>query len=198
MNQLRTSCEPAVNLSKNGADHAPAASSVPEPMDAGTPRARRASSRLAATAAAATTSRARLSPWLAPNPAKRWAELFFLAYSPTWIVWCLCILVPFKIYESLGKWGYMSLGLAAALPCALLPLALQPASERAKPLAQRYWVKANAWIAVFSFVGNYFWTHYFYRVLGASYTFPAHQLNQVEGGRGGGGPARAGGGWWGG
>lgn len=39
-------------------------------------------------------------PWLAPNPAKRWTELFFLAYSPSWILWCLCILVPFKLYEA--------------------------------------------------------------------------------------------------
>ncbi|EFN54514.1 hypothetical protein CHLNCDRAFT_11379, partial [Chlorella variabilis] len=122
----------------------------------------------------------RLSPWLAPSPGKRWTELFFLAYSPSWIIWCLCILVPFKIYERLGKWGYMSLGLIAALPCALLPLLLQPVAEREKPLSQRYWVKANAWIAVFSFIGNYFWTHYFYRVLGATYTFPAHNLNQAS------------------
>lgn len=74
----------------------------------------------------------------------------------------------------------MSLGLIAALPCALLPLLLQPVAEREKPLSQRYWVKANAWIAVFSFIGNYFWTHYFYRVLGATYTFPAHNLNQAS------------------
>lgn len=46
----------------------------------------------------------RLSPWLAPSPGKRWTELFFLAYSPSWIIWCLCILVPFKIYEVRGSW----------------------------------------------------------------------------------------------
>ena len=128
----------------------------------------------------------RLSPWLAPNPGKRWTELFFLAYSPTWIIWCLCILVPFRIYDRLGTWGYLSLGVAAALPCALLPPLLQPAAEAAKPLAQRYWVKANLWIAIFSFIGNYFWTHYFYSVLGASYTFPAHRLNQASTHPGGG------------
>lgn len=120
-----------------------------------------------------------LSPWLAPSPGKRWTELFFLLYSPTWILWCLCILVPFKIYERLGTWGYGSLGLIAALPCVLLPPLLQPASEQGKPLAQRFWVKANLWVAIFSFIGNYFWTHYFYRLLGASYTFPAHRLNEV-------------------
>lgn len=43
--------------------------------------------------------RTKLSPWLAPSPGKRWTELFFLAYSPSWIIWCLCILVPFKIYD---------------------------------------------------------------------------------------------------
>lgn len=37
--------------------------------------------------------------WLASNPSKRWAELFFLAYSPFWILWALCILVPFQLFE---------------------------------------------------------------------------------------------------
>ncbi|KAL4432232.1 hypothetical protein ABPG77_005994 [Micractinium sp. CCAP 211/92] len=127
----------------------------------------------------AAASRRGLSPWLAPSPGKRWTELFFLLYSPVWILWCLCILVPFKIYERLGTWGYNSLGPIAALPCVLLPPLLQPASERGKPLSQRFWVKANLWIAIYSFIGNYVWTHYFYRLLGAAYTFPAHRLNQV-------------------
>lgn len=174
---------------------------------------------------AAVASRRGLSPWLAPSPGKRWTELFFLLYSPVWILWCLCILVPFKIYEvrivrpgqacpaasccpsctrgcpctrcsqahrqaplprplsdaqRLGTWGYNSLGPIAALPCVLLPPLLQPASERGKPLSQRFWVKANLWIAIYSFIGNYVWTHYFYRLLGAAYTFPAHRLNQAR------------------
>lgn len=37
--------------------------------------------------------------WLPAAPGKRWTEVFFLAYSPFWIVWALGILVPFKIYE---------------------------------------------------------------------------------------------------
>lgn len=51
--------------------------------------------------------------------------------------------------QRLGQWGYMSLGLIAALPCMLLPLALQPASEAAKPLTQRYWFKVHALLATF-------------------------------------------------
>lgn len=39
--------------------------------------------------------------------------------------------------------------------------------------------QANVWIAIFSFVGNYFWTHYFFQLLGASYTFKSFRLNGV-------------------
>ena len=49
----------------------------------------------------------------------------------------------------------------------------------AKPLREAYIFKANLWIAVFSFVGNYWYTHYFYGVLNARYTFDAHRLNDV-------------------
>lgn len=35
----------------------------------------------------------------------------------------------------------------------------------------------------YSHIGNYFWTHYFYRVLGARYTFVAWRLNDVSGSR---------------
>lgn len=73
----------------------------------------------------------------------------------------------------------MAICLAAALPCVILPPLLTGSLEKGKPLAQQYWVKANVWIAIFSFIGNYFWTHYFYDLLGAEYTFPSWQLNKV-------------------
>ena len=37
--------------------------------------------------------------WFAASPGKRWTEVFFLAYSPFWIVWALGILVPFRLYD---------------------------------------------------------------------------------------------------
>jgi cycloeucalenol cycloisomerase len=37
--------------------------------------------------------------WLAEDAGKRWTEVFFLAYSPFWMLWALCILVPFRLYE---------------------------------------------------------------------------------------------------
>lgn len=39
---------------------------------------------------------------------------------------------------------------------------------------------ANVWIWLFGFIGNYFWTHYFFTVLGSSYSFPVHiKLNEI-------------------
>ncbi len=73
----------------------------------------------------------------------------------------------------------MAVGLAAALPCVVLPALLHGSNEKGKSWDQQYWVKANVWIAIFSFIGNYFWTHYFYELLGAQYTFPSWQLNKV-------------------
>eukprot|EP01052_Picozoa_sp_SAG31_P031518 SAG31_NODE_3346_length_4376_cov_3.801496_4_plen_282_part_00 len=66
-----------------------------------------------------------------------------------------------------------------------LPLLLQPllapgvTGEQHLPMSARYCAKANMWLVIFSFVGNWFYTHYFYSVLGASYTMPAHDLNGV-------------------
>jgi len=81
----------------------------------------------------------------------------------------------------LDEWGYLGIGLGAALPCILYPAFVsQSKTDAGKPWSKKYWVKANVWIAIFSFIGNYYWTHYFYSVLGASYTFKAHRLNDVR------------------
>lgn len=75
----------------------------------------------------------------------------------------------------------MYVGLLMALPCFLGPLLLFPGQgEPSTPIWNRYFIHANVWIAILSFVGNYFWTHYFYNLLGASYTFPAHRINDVR------------------
>eukprot|EP00775_Hariotina_reticulata_P005208 gene5208-5446_t len=119
------------------------------------------------------------SLWLASNPSKRWAELFFLAYSPFWITWALCIFVPLQLYELCDEWGYLLVGLAAALPCFLLPPLLPNKADEDRPWHQCFWVKANLWLLIFGFIGNYFWTHYFFNLLGAAYTLPSHKLNGV-------------------
>ena len=66
-----------------------------------------------------------------------------------------------------------------------MPLLLQPillpslTGDANLPLASRYSVKANVWLAIFSHIGNYWYTHYFYSVLRARYTMRAHYLNGV-------------------
>ncbi|WRX18167.1 hypothetical protein QQP08_010654 [Theobroma cacao] len=105
------------------------------------------------------------SLWLAPNPSKRWGELFFLCYTPFWLTLCLGIVVPYKLYESFTELEYLLLGLVSAVPSFLIPMLFVG--------------KASLWIMIFSYVGNYFWTHYFFTVLGASYTFPSWKMNDV-------------------
>lgn len=116
--------------------------------------------------------------WLSSSPGKRWGEQFFLAWSAAWILGFGSI-VATGVYEVFTEWHYMAVGLGMALPCALLPLLFPGQGEPETPLLQRYWVKANVWIAIISYVGNYFWTHYFYNLLSARYLFRAHRLNDV-------------------
>ncbi len=73
---------------------------------------------------------------------------------------------------------YMIVGVLIAGPPMVLPL-LFPGSDRDIPWTQRYTTKANVWIFILSWVANYMWTHYFYNVLGATYTFQAWRLNDV-------------------
>jgi cycloeucalenol cycloisomerase len=95
------------------------------------------------------------------------------------MVWALGIVVPFRMYERFGRWGYAAVGLAAAVPCVVLPLLSPGSADTALPLTSRFWVKATAYVATFSFIGNWFWTHYFYELLGAAYTLPSHDWNRV-------------------
>lgn len=48
-----------------------------------------------------------------------------------------------------------------------------------RPFHQRYSTKATLYLITFSFIGNYWYTHYFYSVLKAKYTMPSHRLNDV-------------------
>ncbi|PON77334.1 Cycloeucalenol cycloisomerase [Parasponia andersonii] len=146
------------------------------------------------------------SLWFAPNPSKSWGELFFLFYTPFWLTLCLGIVVPYKLYESFTELEYLILGLISAVPSFLIPMIWVGKADRSIDWKDRYWVKASIfqvrfigemlqslpflfliegsgqatlWIFIFSYVGNYFWTHYFFTVLGASYTFPSWKMNNV-------------------
>lgn len=111
------------------------------------------------------------------NP-KLQLENFSLRYAVVWI-FCFVLIVAGGFYETFDEWSYMKVCVGLALPFLLQPWLLPMSAEKHLPLIQRYSFKANVWIAIFSFVGNYWYTHYFYSVLKASYTFPAHRLNDV-------------------
>lgn len=121
-------------------------------------------------------------PSPATQPSKRSYEIFVMCYTPIWISAFGCI-VAFGLYETFDEWSYMKVCVGLALPFLLQPILLPSAGcaspDARRPLLERYSTKANLWIAVYSFIGNYWYTHYFYSVLKAKYTMPAHRLNNV-------------------
>jgi cycloeucalenol cycloisomerase len=121
-----------------------------------------------------------------PDPAtessKRAYEIYALLYTPVWIFAFGCI-VAFGLYEDFDKWSYMKVCVGLSLPFLLQPVVFPSAGSNSpdaqRPLLERYSFKANLWLAIYSFIGNYWYTHYFYSVLKAKYTMPAHRLNNV-------------------
>lgn len=119
--------------------------------------------------------------WLADakkNPSKHHAEVFILRYSAVWIL-SVGVVIALATYEWWGRWGYMIYCVSCAAPYVWYPLAFPLQGDVGSPRSDWYILKANLWIAVFSFIGNYWYTHYFYGVLKADYTFDAHRLNDV-------------------
>ena len=119
--------------------------------------------------------------WLAPrtNAPKRATELWFLRYAAVWIG-AFALIIGLGLYERFTAWTYLGVCGGLALPLALQPVVCPGLTREAdRPLAQRYALKANVWLAIFGWVGNYWYTHYFYSVLGAAYTMPAHRVNGV-------------------
>mmetsp|Transcript_11560 Transcript_11560/g.13279 ORF Transcript_11560/g.13279 Transcript_11560/m.13279 type:complete len:294 (+) Transcript_11560:53-934(+) len=107
------------------------------------------------------------------NPDKRWAEIFFLAYSPVWPLlfggWCLS-----GWYLKVGDLGNLLVTCLIASPNVLVPLFFCPTKGHVSTL---YWFKFEVWIAIFTFVASYFFTDYFFDVLGMIYNFPHLKWN---------------------
>ena len=70
--------------------------------------------------------------------------------------------------------------LPASAACRSIPTPTRhPQPQKALPITQQYWFKYNVWVLIISYVGNYFWTHYFYNLLHATYSMPSWFLNKV-------------------
>lgn len=129
-----------------------------------------------------TSSSSNKKPHALPkNPQKRAYETFVLKYSALWMA-IFTAVVASGVYEAFGAREYNALCAALALPLLLSPWLAEPASSgrrRPLPLARRHSTRAQLWIALFSFIGNYWYTHYFYSVLRARYTMEATRLHGV-------------------
>jgi cycloeucalenol cycloisomerase len=120
--------------------------------------------------------------WLADakkSPAKRATEIWFLSYGVFWIA-CFGVIVGAGLYASFDHVGYLVVCGGLAAPLYLQPLLFPSVTaDQDVSLLSRHAFKTNLWLAIFGFVGNYWYTHYFYSVLKAHYTMPSWDLNGV-------------------
>jgi cycloeucalenol cycloisomerase len=117
------------------------------------------------------TAAARGGRWLSANPDKAWGEKFFLAYSPLWMA-AFGIYQRTRLVDALGDAGNLLVTLAIFLPVWLVPLLLHDAAAAGRRWYQSYWFKFNVWILIYSAIGSYFLSEYFFDVLGMVYNYP--------------------------
>lgn len=103
------------------------------------------------------------SRWLAhpaKNSAKRACEIWFLAYGAFWIS-CFGYIIASQVYLQFTELGYMVVCGGLAMPLLLQPILMPSITcDQGKPLLQRFSFKANVWIFIFGFIGNY-WSEIF-------------------------------------
>jgi cycloeucalenol cycloisomerase len=121
--------------------------------------------------ATAAGSRADSGHWLSKNPSKAWGEKFFLIYSPIWIAG-VALIQHSAMYKAWEDLGIMLWSFAMATPLVLYPAIFRNESNLGRKWYESYWLKMNLWIWIFTWIGSYFGTEYFFDVLGMRYDFP--------------------------
>lgn len=118
--------------------------------------------------------------WADPKtqPSKYHYEKYVYQYTPFWMFWFGLILV-YQTYEDFDGHSYNMVCGGFALPLVMQPLFFPQGPDEKRKWYERYALKANVWIGIYSFIGNYYFTHYFYSVLKAEYTYPSMRLNNV-------------------
>jgi len=107
--------------------------------------------------------------WFSANPDKAWGEKFFLAYSPVWMT-VFGVYQRSRIGDRMGDLGNLMVTLAIFAPLWIVPALVHDAGGRR--WYETYWFKFNLWILVYSAIGTYFLTEYFFDVLGMVYNYP--------------------------
>jgi cycloeucalenol cycloisomerase len=110
-----------------------------------------------------------MNPWLAQDPGQARAERFLLAQTPVWVGAVAAVVLS----DALATWGDPQL---AAFSCALAaipwlgPLWLR---RRGGPDPVPWALRFNVWVAIVVVIGSYFWSHYFFDLMGMVYGFRA-------------------------
>jgi cycloeucalenol cycloisomerase len=77
-----------------------------------------------------------------------------------------------RITESLGDLGNLALTAAIFAPAWLVPALVHDERPLGRPWWRTYWFKFNLWILVYSALASYFFTEYFFDVMGMVYHYP--------------------------
>lgn len=113
------------------------------------------------------------------DPSKAYYEKFSLIWAPISMAILLIVILGTPLYKYCDRNSYLIISIVGCLPGFVIPLLFPCSVDKQRPYSQRFWVKGTLWIAVFGFYGNYFWTHYFYQLLGAKYMFDSYRFNDV-------------------
>lgn len=119
------------------------------------------------------------SSWFAADPSKAYYEKLSLIWAPLSMVVLLAGVFGTSLYKYCDRNSYLVITVVGCLPGIFVPIFFPCKADRGRPYSQRFWVKGSVWIAIFGFYGNYFWTHYFYELLGAQYLFDSYRFNDV-------------------
>jgi len=129
-----------------------------------------------------------LLPSIQTQPSKYYYEVYNWYYTIIWIAIFGYIVIS-QCYENFTAYSYLIVCGGLALPLLLQPFVYPQGSSTTveniinpdinRPWYQRYSTKATLYLLTYSFIGNYWYTHYFYSVLKAKYTMPSHRFNNV-------------------
>ena len=109
--------------------------------------------------------------WLSANPDKAWGEKFFLAYTPIWMT-AFGLYQRSRVGDSMGDLGNFLVVFGIFAPVWLVPPLIHDARSLGLRWYETYWCKLNVWIFIFTWVGSYFLSEYFFDVMGMVYHFP--------------------------
>ncbi|KAJ3328934.1 Bifunctional protein GlmU, partial [Gonapodya sp. JEL0774] len=113
-------------------------------------------------------------------------ERFLVGYTVVWGL-AFAIVVATGVYEEWDELVYFVFCFVPSLPIFFYPYEISFSPSSSSLLFPSIEVRirnhhahiGNAWLALFAAVGNFGFTHYFYGVLGAKYTFPSWRFNDV-------------------